>query len=1523
MNVRKRGLALLMCICMIFTLLPFSALADNGTGGATEPEVVYGNYEGNTWKKDDKDPSSSEVTEDTDGRKTVKLSKTATPVEGQENTYEIELKVVTTQTSEAKDIGAATVLVMDVSGSMKYCSDCGGNGKHIEDCPNYKEKDRENGVTNAQKRITAAKDAAMEFLFNYSGATKDANGTIGGLKDTDNGEKGLNRFVSVVAFNGEITSDTTWYDVSTKIGYNNVKSVIEKLEVKDGTNLDLGLKTANGRFTVDTVKNIKTKNVVVLTDGEPTFYYDKTGVNKHGSAGCPVTNTHTASSATALNANASVYTVCFGVSEKKCWNSSEWKFVQTDIQQWVSVLPGIGYWETIEGGYCYKFSEWTDYDGTHIWYDNDTKCEGNHTIEAPTVSEFLRDSIATPAAGETKYAYTASNRSDLMAVFKAIGDSITQGIKDGIVIDPMGDHFTVVTVPSNFEQTAKGYKWELKDPAIETVNGKTVYTYRLTYTVKLDNTFAEFNEEPYYPTNKETTFTPTGSETSYKFKIPGVKGTAPSYTVTYQYDTTKTLPENAPDLASYNTNNTYKKGTEVKIKDIPTLDGYVFNGWTATVDSNVTINNNAPFTMPNNNVVLQGYWTERTDINYTIEHYWIGDKTQTIGTTETKSDGTLNQRITVDVADADDADDAHFIDGYTIIPTQDKNTITINADTSQNVIKLYYYKNVGLDARDGTLVYNGEEQTYNATVTCDEPGAQFTGATATATGKDKGEYYTDYSGINLNDVDESGFYIVTRLGNGKLTINPRPLTITGVGYPSITKPYITSGYDLHGYDYNKAAIDAEGKDNGIGLIAGHTISGITYTLAGEEVNTEPGYTGKFEGQLVINDANSNNVTANYTVTYQVGKLFIYNVGDALATIQATKNFDGKPATTAEQFSFKLESTDGKDTRTIPNVTNDADGRIKFELTYDKEDTYIYKLSEVKGTDTGIVYDGTAYYVQVVVKLNETTQKYEAEVSYFADADCKNPIKTDNPTFNNTTKPGSLTISKTVSGNAADKNKEFTFTLTLSKNGEIIPGEVTYGDLTFKDGKYTFTLKHNGSVTITGIPAGLDYTVTESDNNGYTVTVNGENTATAKGTITAGETSTAAFKNTKNYVYPPNPPIMDEIIVEITGNSDSVVYDGTEHSVKGYTVKISDPRYTEKDFTFTGKAEASGVNAGTYEMGLKAEQFKNTNARFTNVKFVIKADGVLTITPKELTITAGSKTEYGPTPVTCDEWTVSGLVSGDKVESVKITGIQSVPGSSPNVPSDAVIKNAKGDDVTKNYAIKYVNGTLTMLEVLNKEDHFNYIIGTPEGLSLPTANVTRAEVATIFFRLMTDDARAKFDSLDNNFSDVAKGKWYNRAISTLANAGIIKGDPAGTYRPGDPITRAEMAAIIARFGDFKEGGKTFSDISGHWAQKYIELAASNGWINGNPDGTFKPNNNITRAETVAMINRVLNRQTESNDDLLPVSQMTNWSDNMDTAKWYYRDMQEATNNHKAERVGDSMYEKWTEKLPDIDWASYQI
>ena len=413
----------------------------------------------------------------------------------------------------------------------------------------------------------------------------------------------------------------------------------------------------------------------------------------------------------------------------------------------------------------------------------------------------------------------------------------------------------------------------------------------------------------------------------------------------------------------------------------------------------------------------------------------------------------------------------------------------------------------------------------------------------------------------------------------------------------------------------------------------------------------------------------------------------------------------------------------------------------------------------------------------------------------------------------------------------------------------------------------------------------------------------------------------AYTVEKPYIPPVDPSIRDKITVEITGNSDSVVYDGTEHSVKDYTVKISDSRYTEKDFTFSGKALASGVNAGTYEMGLKADQFKNTNARFKNVEFVIKADGVLTITQRPLTITAGSA--EGIAPVTCDKYTVEGLATGDKVDSVKITGIQSEPGESPNVASDAVIKNAKGEDVTANYKITYVDGVLKAIEVLNKEIHFNYVIGYTDGTIRPNNDISRAEVATIFFRLLTDEAREQYTTTAGNFTDVKAGMWCNRAIATLTNMGIIKGYTDGSFQPNKSITRAELATIIARFAKLDVNTKTFSDITGHWAQKNIELAAGNGWINGYEDGTFRPNNNITRAETFAMINRVLDRQTESVSDLLPTSDMNMWSDNLNENAWYYKDVQEATNYHKCDRVGDSVYEKWTEKVPDIDWASYQI
>ena len=220
--------------------------------------------------------------------------------------------------------------------------------------------------------------------------------------------------------------------------------------------------------------------------------------------------------------------------------------------------------------------------------------------------------------------------------------------------------------------------------------------------------------------------------------------------------------------------------------------------------------------------------------------------------------------------------------------------------------------------------------------------------------------------------------------------------------------------------------------------------------------------------------------------------------------------------------------------------------------------------------------------------------------------------------------------------------------------------------------------------------------------------------------------------------------------------------------------------------------------------------------------------------------------------------------------------------------------------------------------LNTTDHFAYIVGYGNGEVRPQNNITRAEVATIFFRLLTDDVRAENLTKTNRYSDVAATSWYNTAVSTLSSMGIITGYPDGTFHPNAAITRAEFAAIAARFDN--DGDKTaakFSDIATHWAKDEISIAYNNGWITGYPDGTFGPQRDITRAETMTLVNRVLNRQPETEEDLLP--NMTVWTDNANPNAWYYLAVQEATNSHYYKFKPNSKYEKWTELRETRDWT----
>lgn len=245
-------------------------------------------------------------------------------------------------------------------------------------------------------------------------------------------------------------------------------------------------------------------------------------------------------------------------------------------------------------------------------------------------------------------------------------------------------------------------------------------------------------------------------------------------------------------------------------------------------------------------------------------------------------------------------------------------------------------------------------------------------------------------------------------------------------------------------------------------------------------------------------------------------------------------------------------------------------------------------------------------------------------------------------------------------------------------------------------------------------------------------------------------------------------------------------------------------------------------------------------------------------------------------------------------------------------SDSLSTAVKYADTVRNY-----RGTTP--DLLNDSDHFAYVIGYMDGNVRPYGLISRAETTTIFFRLLKDSVRDGNLLTSNTYTDVADDYWANTAISTMTGLGIVQGRSTTTFDPKAPITRAQFAAICARFDTGKSNGtQTFSDIQGHWAEKYIERAAELGWIKGFEDGTFRPDTYITRAQAMTMINRVLNRIPEEESDLLPG--MNVWPD-CNPGDWFYLAVQEATNSHDFKHKAGN-YETWTKLMKNPDWTRYE-
>lgn len=700
------------------------------------------------------------------------------------------------------------------------------------------------------------------------------------------------------------------------------------------------------------------------------------------------------------------------------------------------------------------------------------------------------------------------------------------------------------------------------------------------------------------------------------------------------------------------------------------------------------------------------------------------------------------------------------------------------------------------------------------------------------------------------------------------------------------------------------------------------------------------------------------VTENATYT---AKWLSYNSInlDLTGKIQKTLNSDVELSN--QSFTINVKQTGAEiasatATATVSATTVSGTGytgsapfqKDDFKLTFTAPGTYIYSIVEEAPTRSGMTYDvnkynATGHTMTVVVKEDAAHALSVTRVTVDGTAD---------------TDATWLTITNTYTEpkNAQVTNKEVVVTQPEGALKTAVDAfELTSGVTVLYptgDGAQNNTLEVNkGTTSVTllyaiSVNKGTEKDTMDFEDEGaeFVFAVGAEvtkNTATGKFDVTFNTgVSTAVI-----YVAKTHTPLnfvggkctVENVISEEIKATTTV----TEKAPDKLTINFAD--YVKKELTATGTKTASDVNftvdVKEFKTGISSiqgEEEVNTYAGEQLLSTTLTAHfdsitgGETKTTPFNGSIVVEHAGTYSfelteedgqRTGVTYDDSTYKVYVyvkrEGDKL----VVGSFNIYKDGRSVAGETITFHNTIDTGKDDYypiIIPTIIGKDTGM--LNKTDHFAYVIGYPDGTVHPNGQITRAEVATIFFRLLRDEVRDGAFTTSNTYSDVAYGKWYNNPISTMSALGIITGYPDGTFKPNKPITRAEFAAIAARFDETQSGkSATFSDVIGHWAAKEIGIAYYNDWIKGYPDGTFKPDQNITRAEAMTLINRVLERKPESPADLL--TNMNKWTDNLDTSKWYYLDVQEATNSHGYTRKTFN-YELWRQMLPDPDWSRYE-
>lgn len=622
-----------------------------------------------------------------------------------------------------------------------------------------------------------------------------------------------------------------------------------------------------------------------------------------------------------------------------------------------------------------------------------------------------------------------------------------------------------------------------------------------------------------------------------------------------------------------------------------------------------------------------------------------------------------------------------------------------------------------------------------------------------------------------------------------------------------------------------------------------------------------------------------------------------------ALVQET-GADGKPVSGAEIKVYSTEITTDGIRLTLPNGYANGCAVALAQPTTDFGRVVISGPTEIAKTSDAVTYEVpyTATYTMsnnllsmlqhaphgvpmtFVVELDSRlTAKKGADGKFLYDFDGAGILEVDESSI--TVSPDGHTITVVCNPVTTDwanavKNKT-SVVMTLKGTGVL-------AEKGFDAGKYLNTTGHiEGAISVSGTPLPImipaNVCQTKMTAQTYTVTYHGNE-------ADSGETV-----DSRSYIFG------DLAVVSENG----YVRDG--HSFVGWN--------TQRDGSGTHHVPGSSITV-TDHIHLYAQWTRNSSGDDDDTGYTLRltkldaGDGTpLSGAKFELwRVGTRSDTRLGVYETNRYGWTQAEVSqSGDYywVETVPPKGYRLDGGKHPT-------------DTAKNSRITVYNAEAAV-PALFTDDHYAYIVGGPDGTVRPNDNMTRAGVATIFFRLLKDSVRDANLLTGNTYTDVPDGHWANAAISTMTGLDIVRGYDAAAFGPGDPITRAQFAAICARFDTGKSNGsRTFSDIEGHWAKAYIERAAELGWISGFQDGTFRPDAYITRAQAVTMINRMLNRLPEDPSDLLPG--MNVWPD-CRPSDWFYLAIQEATNSHDYRHKAGS-YETWTGLNADPDWTRYE-